>query len=130
MIDIALGIAMFTLTVMVLSLAVMAARAILSPSAKATITLNGDTELVAATQQKLLEVLSSNGILIPSACGGAGTCGLCKVAVTDGGGEVLPTERSKLDRQDIRDGMRLACQVQVRGDMKVRIPDDLLSSNV
>ncbi len=130
MTDIVLGIAMFTLTVMVLSLAVMAARAVLAPPAIATVTINGETKLAARTQQKLLEVLHGNGILIPSACAGAGTCGLCKVAVTDGGGEVLPTERSKLDRQEIRAGIRLACQVRVRGDLAVQIPDDLLGTNV
>lgn len=129
MTDILLGIVLFTLIVMVLSLAVMAARAVLAPPALATITINGDKRLTAPTRQKLLEVLHGNGILIPSACAGAGTCGLCKVAVAQGGGEVLPTERSKLDRQEIRAGMRLACQVQVRGDIAVQIPDDLLGTN-
>lgn len=127
--DILLGIVLFTLIVMILSLAVMAARSVLAPPAMATVTVNGDTRLVAPTRQKLLDVLHGNGILIPSACAGAGTCGLCKVSVTGGGGEVLPTERSKLDRRELRAGMRLACQVQVRGDIAVQIPDDLLGSS-
>lgn len=130
MTDILLGIALFTLIVMVLSLAVLAARAILAPPATATVTVNQDRKLIARTRQKLLDVLHDNGILVPSACAGAGTCGLCKVTVTGGGGEVLPTERSKLDKQEVRAGLRLACQVQLRGDMALQIPDDLLGSNV
>lgn len=130
MTDILLGIALFTLIVMVLSLAVLAARAFLAPPAMATVTVNQDRKIVARTRQKLLDVLHDNGILVPSACAGAGTCGLCKVAVTGGGGEVLPTERSKLDRQEVRSGMRLACQVQLRGDVAVQIPDDLLGTNI
>jgi Na+-transporting NADH:ubiquinone oxidoreductase subunit F len=130
MIDVLLGITMFTTIVILLSLAVMAARSILAPPTLATITINGDRSFEARSRQKLLDVLHDNGILVPSACAGAGTCGLCKVAVKSGGGEVLPTEKSKLDAAALRSGQRLACQVVVREDLEVQIPDDMLNTSV
>jgi Na+-transporting NADH:ubiquinone oxidoreductase subunit F len=77
--------------------------------------------------QTLLQTLYGNEIFIPSACGGKGTCGYCKVRVPQGGGPLLPTETPYLDRTEVRSGVRLACQVKVRGDMEVRIPEDLLN---
>ena len=126
MIEILLGSAVFTGIVMLLALAVMAARAILSPSNAVTVTVNEERELPAYTGRKLLGALLDGGILIPAACGGGGTCGLCRVTVTDGGGEVLPTEAARFTRREIRQGVRLACQVTMRGDIAVQVPDDLL----
>lgn len=77
--------------------------------------------------QTLLTALYTNEIFIPSACGGKGTCGHCKITVTNGGGPVLPTETPYLTRKEIRSGVRLACQVKVREDIYVRIPEDLLN---
>jgi Na+-transporting NADH:ubiquinone oxidoreductase subunit F len=76
--------------------------------------------------QTLLSALYANSIFIPSACGGKGSCGYCKVVVTSGGGPVLPTEAPYLSRGDIRGNLRLACQVKIREDIHVRIPEDLL----
>ena len=77
--------------------------------------------------QTLLSSLYSNQIFIPSACGGKGSCGHCKITVESGGGPVLPTETPYLSRKDIRLGIRLACQVKVREDIYVRIPEDFLN---
>lgn len=76
--------------------------------------------------QTLLASLYANEIFIPSACGGKGSCGHCKITVTSGGGPVLPTETPYLSRKEIRSNMRLACQVKVREDIYVRIPEELL----
>ncbi len=75
----------------------------------------------------LLSVLYGNKIFIPSACGGKGSCGYCKVTVLDGGGPTLPTETSFMDRKEIRSGVRLACQVKIRENIEIRIPEDLLN---
>ncbi|MCU0983019.1 MAG: 2Fe-2S iron-sulfur cluster-binding protein [Pirellulaceae bacterium] len=75
--------------------------------------------------QTLLAVLQDAGIHVPAACGGKGSCGYCKVNVTEGGGPVLPTEAPFLSRRELTDGLRLACQVKVKQDMGLRIPDFL-----
>jgi Na+-transporting NADH:ubiquinone oxidoreductase subunit F len=77
--------------------------------------------------QTLLETLNGEEIYIPSACGGQGTCGYCKVTILSGGGQVLPTELPFLSRKEIRSGVRLACQVKVREAMSIRIPEDILN---
>lgn len=77
--------------------------------------------------QTLLSALYESEIFIPSACGARGSCGYCKVTVEDGGGPVLPTETPYLTRQEVRSGVRLACQVKVRNDVRLRIPEDMLN---
>ncbi len=126
MMDIVLGTLLFTLIVVILGIVVMAARAALLPVRKVAVSINGDRSLPAWTGDKLLGALNDAGINIPSACAGAGTCGLCKVVVTDGAGDPLPTERARLSRADIREGTRLACQVTVREPIAVELPPALL----
>ena len=77
--------------------------------------------------QSLLSGLIESKVFIPSACGGRGSCGYCKVTVSEGGGPVLPTETPYLSRKEIRSGVRLACQVKIRQDVRIRIPEDLLN---
>lgn len=77
--------------------------------------------------QTLLSSLNAHEIWIPSACGGKGTCGFCKVKVFEGGGRVLPTETPYLTRREVRAGVRLACQVKVRQDMRLGIPEEVLN---
>ena len=86
----------------------------------------GEKPLEVNGGQTLLASLYSNDIFIPSACGGKGTCGHCKITITSGGGPVLPTETPLLTRKEIRSGVRLACQVKIREDIYVRIPAELL----
>jgi Na+-transporting NADH:ubiquinone oxidoreductase subunit F len=87
----------------------------------------GEKPLEVEGGQTLLASLYANDIFIPSACGGKGTCGHCKITVVSGGGPVLPTETPLLTRKEIRSGVRLACQVKVREDIYVRIPDEFLN---
>jgi Na+-transporting NADH:ubiquinone oxidoreductase subunit F len=75
----------------------------------------------------LLTVLSNNKIFLPSACGGGGTCGMCKCQILEGGGDVLPTEKSLLTRKQIKEDWRIACQVKVKEDMKIHVPDEIFS---
>ncbi len=87
----------------------------------------GEEQLDVEGGQTLLSALYANEVFIPSACGGKGSCGHCKITVTAGGGPVLPTETPYLTRQEIRANVRLACQVKIREDIFVRIPEDLLN---
>jgi len=87
----------------------------------------GEKPLEVKGGQTLLSCLYANEIFIPSACGGKGSCGHCKLTVTSGGGPLLPTETPFLTRKEIRSGVRLACQVKVREDIYVRIPEDFLN---
>jgi len=87
----------------------------------------GEKPLEVDGGRTLLSSLYANEIFIPSACGGKGTCGHCKIIVTSGGGPVLPTETPYLSRKEIRSNLRLACQVKIREDIYVRIPEDLLN---
>ncbi len=93
------------------------------------VNINDDPEISFSCKggKNLLMALAEEKIFIPSACGGQGTCGYCKVQVLDGGGTVLPTERGLLTRSEIRDNIRLCCQMKVKKDLKLHIPDELLS---
>jgi len=86
----------------------------------------GEKPLEVNGGQTVLAALYANEIFIPSACGGQGTCGHCKITITSGGGPVLPTETPLLTRKEVRSGVRLACQVKIREDIYVRIPAELL----
>ena len=87
----------------------------------------GEKPLEVEGGQTLLSTLYSNEIFVPSACGGKGSCGHCKISVISGGGPVLPTELSYLNRKEVRSGLRLACQVKIREDIYIRIPEDFLN---
>ncbi len=125
MTEILLGSSVFTGLIMVLAFVVLVARAVLVPGGLAHITVNGERVLDADLGQKLLAALEHGGVHLPTSCGGAGTCGLCRVTVT-GGGDVLPIERATLGEVDIANGVRLACQVVVRDDLAVTVAADLL----
>ena len=129
MITIALGVAMFTIVILSLVGLLMAARQQLVATGDVTITINKDSEkaLVTESGSTLLETLAANSIFIPSACGGKGSCGVCKVTVTDGGGAILPTERSHVSRGEERDCVRLSCQVKVKQDIEIEVPPEIFS---
>jgi Na+-transporting NADH:ubiquinone oxidoreductase subunit F len=124
---IAVGVASFTIVILALVLILMAARAKLVQSGDVTILINGDPEkaLTTAAGSSLLNTLSGSQIFIPSACGGQGTCGVCRVTVKEGGGSLLPTEAGHISRGDARDGVRLSCQVKVKQDMEIEIPAEI-----
>jgi Na+-transporting NADH:ubiquinone oxidoreductase subunit F len=87
--------------------------------------INDDKDLVVEGGNPLLFSLGQEGIFIPSACGGKGTCAYCKVRITEGGGPVLPTERPYLTPDELEGHVRLSCQVKVKEDLKIRIPEEL-----
>ena len=91
------------------------------------ITINNDKKIEVSEGTTLLSALVSNNILIPSACGGKGSCGACKCIVEEGGGSILPTELSHLNRQQRKDNLRLACQLKIKEDLKIRVPDEIFS---
>jgi Na+-transporting NADH:ubiquinone oxidoreductase subunit F len=125
MTEILLGSAVFTALIMMLAFIVLGARAVLVPRGLAHITVNGERVLDADLGEKLLGALEHSGVHLPTSCCGAGTCGLCRVTVIDGG-SVLPIERATLQEADIANGVRLACQVVVRDDLAITVPADLL----
>jgi Na+-transporting NADH:ubiquinone oxidoreductase subunit F len=95
------------------------------PQGAVHILVNGERDLSAPRGGRLLRTLADNGIYVPSACGGGGTCGQCRVRVLEGGGELLPTEASLITRKEARAGERLACQVTVFEDLSIRVPQDV-----
>ncbi len=123
MFEIALGIITFTVIVLLLTALVLAARRILVPSGQCSIEVNQRKTLQVPIGQKLLDALNEAGIHLPGACGGAGTCGLCKLKVLHGGGEAGPQETGILSRRDIVNGARLSCQLSVQGDMAIEVDD-------
>ncbi|MBB5016224.1 NADH:ubiquinone reductase (Na(+)-transporting) subunit F [Rehaibacterium terrae] len=124
--EILFGVLTFTGVVLLLVLVILAARAKLIPGGHVVIEINDepDKRLEVSPGGKLLGVLAAEGIFLSSACGGGGTCGQCKCQVLAGGGDVLPTEQDKLTRREIREGWRLSCQVAVKHDMKIRVPEE------
>jgi Na+-transporting NADH:ubiquinone oxidoreductase subunit F len=123
MLEILLGVAAFTAIVLVLTLFVLGARRLLVPSGVCTIEINGTTQVVASIGERLLDVLNRVGINLPTACGGIGTCGLCKARVTVGGGEAGPQEIALLSRSEAARRIRLACQVPVLSAMDVEVDE-------
>ncbi len=124
-----LGFAIFVFVAIILALSFMliAARKRLVPQGDVKIIVNGDTEkpLIVKPGATLLTVLSNQNVFLPSACGGGGTCAMCECHVDAGGGDVLPTEMNHLSRKEAAENKRLACQVKVRGDMEIRIPEEI-----
>ena len=127
MVTVTLGVAMFSFVIVSLVGLLMMARRQLVATGEVTITVNGDPEKALHTPAggTLLGTLADNTLFVPSACGGKGSCGVCKVTVCDGGGAVLPTERSHLTRGEERSGVRLSCQVKVKQDMAIEIPAEV-----
>lgn len=98
----------------------------LTPGGAVKIDINGEKELEVESGSTLLSTLGSNGIFLPSACGGGGSCGMCKCQILEGGGEILPTETGFFSRKQQQEKWRLACQVKVKEDMKVEVPEEVL----
>ncbi len=116
----------FLVIVVTLTVGLMAARAKLVNSGAVKISINeGEKIIEVAAGGTLLNTLAAQKIFIPSACGGGGTCGVCKVDVHDGGGSILPTEKTHVSRGEERQGCRLSCQVKVKQDMKIHIEPEI-----
>ena len=123
------GVVAFTAIVLLLVAIILSAKAALVPSGNVKININGDASKAVSVPSggKLLHTLADVKIFVPSACGGGGTCGQCKVHVLSGGGDILPTERGHMTRKEIKEGVRLACQCPVKQDMEIQIPPEIFS---
>lgn len=121
------SIAVFIIVVLVLVFLILTAKEKLLPQKDVKLVINGDTEhpLLVKPGSTLLSTLASNNLFLASACGGGGTCAMCKCQVFSGGGDVLPTETNHLNRRQVADHQRLACQVKVKEDMEIRVPDEV-----
>jgi Na+-transporting NADH:ubiquinone oxidoreductase subunit F len=117
----------FTLVILLLVVVLLYAQSKLVQSGDVRIVINGDEEnaMVAQAGSTLLSTLGGGKVFLPSACGGGGTCAMCKCVVEEGGGEVLPTEVGHLSRTEQKENVRLSCQVKVKQDMHIRIPDEI-----
>ncbi|MCG9965829.1 MAG: NADH:ubiquinone reductase (Na(+)-transporting) subunit F [Shewanella sp.] len=125
--EMAIGIGMFTLVVCLLVIVILIAKKKLVTTGEITIGINDDAEksIKVAAGDKLLGALASKNIFIPSACGGGGTCGQCRVKVKSGGGDILPTEQGHITKKEAKEGCRLACQVAVKTDMELELEEEI-----
>lgn len=123
------GVVMFTLIILALVLVILFAKSKLVPTGDITISINGDPEKAIVTQPggKLLTALAGAGVFVSSACGGGGSCGQCRVKIKSGGGDILPTELDHISKGEAREGERLACQVAVKADMDLELPEEILA---
>lgn len=119
--------AVFAGVILLLVVLLMVARRQLVPQGNVTITINDDPNkaIQVSPGQTLLSALASERIFIPSACGGGGTCAMCKCQVVDGGGDILPTETGHIKLAERKENWRLACQVKVKQDMKIEVPEEI-----
>ena len=125
--DLILGVVSFTGIVLLLVSIILVARSQLVASGNVLITINGDEDnkLQVQTGSKLLQTLADNKIFLSSACGGGGTCSQCKCQILEGGGSILPTEESHFNAKEKNDGWRLSCQVAVKNDLNITVPEDV-----
>ncbi len=119
----------FSSFILLLVIVLMIAEKKLVAQGKVKILINDDEDKSPEVNAggNMLAMLSEQKIFLPSACGGGGTCGMCKCQIMEGGGDVLPTEKTLLTRKEINDDWRIACQVKIKQDMKIHIPDEIFS---
>ena len=122
---ITLSVAMFLLVMLLLVGILLYARSKLVPSGPVKVTINNEKEITVNAGDTLLTTLSRESIYLPSACGGGGTCAMCKCQIMDGAGDILPTEVGYFTRKEIQDKWRLSCQVKVKQDLDVRVPKEI-----
>ena len=123
-----LGVVMFTGVVLALVALILVAKSKLVASGPVKILINEQKEIEIPAGGKLLNALADNSIFVSSACGGGGTCAQCRVVVHEGGGDILPTERSHISKREACDGHRLSCQVAVKQDMKIEVPPEVFET--
>ena len=125
MLEIGLGVSFFTIIVLTLVAIILFAKSKLVATGNVKITINGEKEIEVPAGGKLLGVLAENDLFVPSACGGGGTCAQCRVKIHDGGGSILPTEETHITKREAACGDRLSCQVSVKGDMAIEVPEEV-----
>ncbi|WP_037315807.1 NADH:ubiquinone reductase (Na(+)-transporting) subunit F [Salegentibacter sp. Hel_I_6] len=119
------SVLVFLALILILVSVLLGAKAKLAPSGPVTINVNGEKDMEVGSGGTLLSTLGDNKLFLPSACGGGGTCVQCKCIVKEGGGAILPTEEPHFTRKEIAQGWRLGCQVKVKEDMKITIPEEV-----
>jgi Na+-transporting NADH:ubiquinone oxidoreductase subunit F len=122
---IGLSVVMFLMIMLGLVAVLLYARSKLVPTGPVKLTINEDKEIDVNAGSTLLTTLSEEGIYLPSACGGGGTCAMCKCQILDGAGDILPTEVGYFTRKEIQEKWRLSCQVKVKADLDIRIPKEI-----
>ncbi len=125
MLEIILGIIIFTLIVIALVFGIIGAKSKLVAEGDVEILINHEKKIHVPVGSKLLTALADNGLFVSSACGGGGTCGQCKVTVHSGGGEILPTELSHITKREAAQGERLSCQVSCKYNMDIEVEDEV-----
>ena len=120
------SIVIFLIIILLLVVILLVAKRYLVPSGKVKITINNDTVVEAETGASLLSTLAAQKVYLPSACGGGGSCAQCRCQVTEGGGEILPTETVHFSRKEQQNNWRLGCQVKVKGDLSIKVPESVL----
>lgn len=120
------AISVFLIVIVLLVVLLLFAKKKLTPQGEVKIVINDEKELYVQPGSSLLQTLSENKIFVPSACGGGGTCGMCKCRILEGGGTILPTETGFFKRKEQQNYWRLACQVKVRNDLKIELPREVM----
>jgi Na+-transporting NADH:ubiquinone oxidoreductase subunit F len=125
MLEIILGVTFFTVIVIALVFVILGAKSKLVATGNVEILINDEKKIHVPIGSKLLTALADHNLFVSSACGGGGTCGQCKVKVTEGGGDILPTELSLITKREAKEGDRLSCQVTVKQDMKIHVHEEV-----
>ena len=120
------SIGVFLVIILALVIILLVAKKYLSPSGNVNLTINGKDTISVAQGSSLLSTLAENNIYLPSACGGKGSCGQCKVQVEAGGGEILDSEKGQFTRKEVKEGWRLGCQCKVKGDISIKVDDSVM----
>ena len=126
--EIVFGVICFSGIQLILVTLIVVAKKTLLPSGEVTIDINKAKRFSALPGSKLLTTLAEHGVILSSACGGGGSCGQCRCIVKEGGGSILPTERSHINNRDAKKGMRLSCQVQVKHNLQIEVPPEMLEA--
>ena len=119
------SVLVLTSVIFLLVTLLLVAKSKLLPSGPVSLKINGENEVEVSSGDTLLSTLGNNKIFLPSACGGGGTCIQCRCQVLEGGGEILPTEKPHFSRKEIADGWRLGCQVKVKENMTIKVPEEV-----
>ena len=121
------AVGFFLAVTVLLVIILLIAKKYLVQSGDVTITVNSDRKITTPAGKSLLSTMADNNVFLPSACGGKGSCGQCRVQVPVGGGEALPTEAVHFTRKELKDNWRLACQVKVKNDLEIKVPASALN---
>ena len=128
MLEVGLGISFFTLIVLILVFIILIAKSQLVAAGNVSVNINNEKKIQVPVGSKLLTALADNGLFVSSACGGSGSCGQCRVKIHSGGGALLSTEKTYINKREARAGERLSCQIAVKNDMEIDLPPDVFGA--